>query len=188
MPRVLVLLLLLCLSCNEAFGTLPPYISETAGGYDVIFSSSTYSGWGSASAFDVNGDGYGDFIQANGLNHNLLFLGSANPPATVDIDTSSNVVVFYSSINFLGDNGVHGIGDFDKDGYDDLILAEHTHIFLLFGDPTWTGTVNLDNLSPAQIVDFQNGVVAAPAGDFDNYGYKDFVVGDKSYHRQEWYT
>jgi len=129
----------------------------------------------------VNGDGYGDFIQANGNSYNLLFLGAPNLASPVAIDTSPNIIKLYSSNTIIGSGGVYGIGDFNKDNYDDLLLAAQSDVFLVLGNPAWSGTVDLGSLSNTEIVDYSTGaftgIAGARAGDFDNDGYKDFLVG-----------
>lgn len=133
-----------------------------------------------SSAGDVNNDGYGDLI-----------VGS--PEGVVDGDTVGYAYV-YSGLNgetlhiFSGEMtndyfgySVASAGDVDNDGFDDLIVgaignsangsrAGRVYVFSgLTGDTlkTFTGRAKWE----------QFGLAVASAGDVDNDGYSDLIVG-----------
>ncbi|MFQ5512625.1 MAG: integrin alpha [Candidatus Krumholzibacteriia bacterium] len=169
--------------------TIPSWTAES----DQLFAN---FGWAVAGAGDVNNDGYDDVIvgavfldnpeQDEGQSR--VYLGgpgglSATPAWAVD---GNNV-----SANF--GHAVSGAGDVNNDGYDDVIVGAPRYfnpevregrafVYLgRIGGPstlaTWTGESNQDEAN--------FGWSVAGAGDVDNDGYDDIVVGAPFYGNGE---
>ena len=150
-----------------------------------------------ASAGDVNGDGYADFLigadGANGAGAAGLYLGSATPDATAWNAATSTKRIDLSTPE--GSNGsfgysVAGAGDINGDGYTDFLVGAPSassnsgaaHLYLGSAAPSaagWNGS------SPTGRIDLINpdgpsalfGSSAATAGDVNGDGFADFLVG-----------
>ncbi|MBN1677759.1 MAG: FG-GAP repeat protein [Candidatus Thermoplasmatota archaeon] len=158
----------------------------------------SYSGNSVASAGDVNGDGYDDVLVAfssydndqmdEGLVH--LYLGSASGPSAAPSWTSEG----NQSFAYYG-RSVASAGDVNNDGYDDVIIGAYYYdngednegsAFLYLGSssglsssPSWIGESNQK--------DAWFGGHVASAGDINNDGFDDVLVGAVGYDNPETY-
>jgi hypothetical protein len=151
-------------------------------------------GYSVASAGDVNGDGYADFlVGAYGADSNSgaahLYLGSATPsPADWNGGAHTGRI---DLVNLDGPSAIFGAsvastGDVNGDGYGDFVVgaskAGVVHLYLGSATPSATDlngatpAGRIDLAGPAGFAAFGNAV--ASAGDVNGDGYADFVVGD----------
>ncbi len=150
----------------------------------------------SISAGDVNNDGYDDIIvSAPGVpagdwrGETYVFLGSAEGVASCDLSAgcvADTTITGATDWAFLG-NSVSTAGDVNGDGYDDLIVGEpytlkgNAYVFL--GSATGIGDCNLsagcipDATITGAVADDSLGFSVSAAGDVDNDGYEDVIVG-----------
>ena len=143
-----------------------------------------------ASAGDVNGDGFDDVIigapVAGDDGKAYIYFGGTN------MDTVADVVIYghYSDVEY--ENGFFAIsvasaGDINGDGYDDVLIGspdyENDNI-----NPDYFGGVHLyyggrnmdatrDLLFYGKVYDDKFGRSVASAGDINNDGYSDIIVG-----------
>lgn len=152
------------------------------------------------SAGDVNGDGYSDIIVSapkydnNQTNGGMVFvwygsssgLGSPGTPANADWSVESSVD--YSDFG----NSVASAGDVNGDGYEDVIVGDDQYdnslggqgkVFVYYGSSSglstssdWTDEV-YDGVGGLEYY----GYSVSSAGDVNNDGYGDVIVGAKSY-------
>jgi hypothetical protein len=149
-----------------------------------------------ASAGDVNGDGYADFLVgaemlggSGGPGAAHLFLGEATPNASdyngataarrIDLPGPDPGIPAYGDV-------VRSVGDVDGDGYADFVVgagnANVAHIYFGSAAPSaadWGAAASarrIDVTSPDG-ASGQFGSAAAGAGDVNGDGYGDFLVG-----------
>jgi hypothetical protein len=172
---------------GSANGLSPSYAwMKEGGGSEESF------GWSVASAGDVNGDGYADVI-----------IGA--PWATYDEDHEGRVYVFYGSesglpdtANWTKESDVHwsglgvsvaSAGDVNNDGYGDVIIGhdfldnpevDEGRVYVFLGSAS--------GLANSPVWQYENnhagsglGESVASAGDVNNDGYDDVIVGGFRY-------
>jgi hypothetical protein len=153
-------------------------------------------GFSVASAGDVNGDGYADFlVGAYGTDSDAgaahLYLGAATPSATDWNGMAPKGRIDLRNLD--GSNAIFGssvasAGDANGDGYADFLVgaskAGVAHLYLGSATPSatdWNGgslTGRIDLASPDVFSAFGNSV--ANAGDVNGDGYADFLVGSNA--------
>ncbi|MFX0183760.1 MAG: integrin alpha [Candidatus Hodarchaeota archaeon] len=158
------------------------------------------SGWAVAGAGDVNKDGYDDIvIGANGdeeggndAGQTYLILGRPTNQWQRNIDLANANASFIGE-DFFDSSGssVAGVGDVNKDGYDDILIGASAdeeggvaagQTYLILGRPTnkWQMDMNLAEANASFIGENSSdysGTAVAGAGDVNNDGYNDIVIG-----------
>lgn len=151
-------------------------------------------GTSSATAGDVNGDGYDDIIASSDIGDGYccggqppvinLYYGSA-----AGLPTSPSWAVDGNELGIGNGSGVNTAGDVNGDGYDDIIFgsAGYSHpqsaegvIYVLTGGPAGMPGTTLwadDSNQPNAIL----GRSVSGAGDINGDGYDDFIAGAPNY-------
>ncbi len=184
------------------------FLSISLADADYIFEGDQYSeglGYQGASAGDVNGDGYDDFVLGASCNDvveecepsTYLVLGRADFGSSKNISLSNTGVLFYNDLETLASfTYATGAGDINADGYTDLIItvpyaysldgAEEAvgRVYLLFGsaDIESESGLYLSEMDLAFVGEHgDDGIymAAAGAGDTNGDGYDDILIGSK---------
>ncbi|HEY0113227.1 MAG TPA: tandem-95 repeat protein, partial [Allosphingosinicella sp.] len=159
-----------------------------------------------SSAGDINGDGYADIIVgaptapkiANGYQGKAyVIFGKAGGFGTVDLTTlngSNGFSVSYAQIGANVGKSVSSAGDFNGDGFDDLIVgapgkynanSPSGSAFVVFGKASGFGA-NVDTFTMANTAGFEikgaaiydeTGKSVSGLGDVNGDGYDDLIVG-----------
>ncbi len=126
-----------------------------------------------ASAGDVNNDGYLDIIVgAYGADKAYIYLGGRNPDTTPDLVLTDNDDSDYAEFGYT----VSGAGDVNGDNYDDVIVGNYntTSAYIYYGGSTLDATADVNLIYTGD----RFGVSVSSAGDVNNDGYADVIVGD----------
>jgi uncharacterized repeat protein (TIGR01451 family) len=160
-----------------------------------------YAGYAVSAAGDVNGDGYDDFLvgafgvdgggSCSEAGRAYLLLGRQAADWGQNVSLSNADVVFLSeNCNDTG-YAVAGVGDVNGDSYSDLLIGAHAaddsavnagKVYLVLGRATagWSHDFDLAN-ADASFVGEANGdragMALAGAGDVDQDGFADFLIG-----------
>ncbi len=142
-----------------------------------------------SNAGDVNKDGYDDVIVgANYYDSNrgraYVFLGkalmSSPPPADVIMTGENEGDKFGQSVAYAG--------DVNKDTYDDVIVGAWVYssstgrAYIYFGSASMSSTPSADVTITGETTYSNFGYSVSTAGDVDNDGYYDVIVGAQHYH------
>jgi hypothetical protein len=151
-----------------------------------------------ASAGDINGDGYADFlIGADGAGAAAgaayLYLGSAMPSATdwnIPMSTERVDLINPDDVGASFGSSVTSVGDVNDDGYADFLISARSAssvagaVHLYFGSSTAMAS-DWNGISPVRRIELISpdgagavfGSSVASAGDVNGDGYSDFLVG-----------
>ncbi|MBK9227381.1 MAG: FG-GAP repeat protein [Ignavibacteria bacterium] len=133
-------------------------------------------------AGDVNGDGYSDLIAGaftsnNGTGRAFIFYGGASMNTVPDVTITGEEIA-----DFLGQS-VTGVGDMNGDGYDDVLVGAYRNsetgqdagkAYLFYGGNSMNNIA--DNQFSGTYGSFLGNSLSS-AGDFNNDGYQDFIIG-----------
>jgi hypothetical protein len=144
---------------------------------DVILIGESYGdyfGRSVAGAGDLNNDGFDDVvIGSSGINDNIYIYFGGNP-----MDTTPDLILDIGVVSFVA---LSTAGDFNKDGYDDVIVGNRDGNNGFGTAQIFLGGINMDNTADITLSGYELnssfGSVVSSAGDINNDGFDDVVVG-----------
>ncbi len=161
-----------------------------------------WSGY-SVSSGDVNGDGYADvIIGAPWADHpsriysfkvgtTYVIFGSAAPPTTVDLNSTSADMTIYGDDDDDRSGYSVSSGDINGDGYDDVIIGAYFaspkgggnagQTYVIFGCNEPPATIDLDSVSADMTIYADDGGDesgrSVSSGDINGDGFDDVIIG-----------
>lgn len=154
-------------------------------------------GYRVASAGDINGDGFGDFL----VTESPLGPGEANPVRVLLhlggplLGPTPNFVLYETELSDFGISLSPCTGDVNGDGFSDIIIGIHNasanwfqgpgYVRVYFGGPAFDTTADVVLRGADVIMGGHNdhfGCSVASGGDVNGDGYDDIVVGAPGYN------
>jgi hypothetical protein len=165
--------------------TVDPTIGDVQDRFTASDTTGNYFGVDGAIVGDVDADGYDDVVvgahlddgRATNAGALYLYYGSSSG---VDTSTETKIVGPGSSA-YLGWS-VSGAGDIDGDGYDDIVgSGAGGAAYVHFSEDGSFSGANIDSVSPCGVY------AASAAGDLNDDGFGDLVVGCYTYQPSGYY-
>ena len=179
---VLTIALFIAAHAPSAASVSSRLLIDPAGADGDIFGSSV------ASAGDVNADGYDDVIigahfypSQSGQGRAYLFFGGPVMHLVADLDIPAPS----GGTGWFGIS-VAGAGDFNGDGYPDIIVGARNaappgKAFIYYGGPSLDATPDLTLIGEPPTTSSWFGNSVASAGDMNGDGFDDVIVGAPAY-------
>jgi Ca2+-binding RTX toxin-like protein len=176
-----------------------------AGGFKIVGDAAGDAAATIAGAGDVNNDGFDDIIvgapgAASGAGANsgaaYVIFGKASGFGTIDLGALAAADGFkiqgHGPNDILG-SSVASAGDINNDGFDDIVVGAPNgagNAYVIFGKASGFGTIDVFTLAPPDGFALigqtagggggafvpNAGTSVAPAGDFNNDGFADYLV------------
>ncbi len=163
-----------------------------------------YAGRSVSSAGDVNGDGYDDIlvgangqdIGGSGTGSAYIIYGSTSLASSIDLGDADVKLIGETSGDYAG-LPISSAGDVNNDGYDDILISAANQdaggsnsgaIYLIYGSTSLASSINLSDADVKLIGEEASddaGNSVSSAGDVNNDGYDDILIGAPSQNAGE---
>lgn len=158
---------------------------------DVIMTgvaTNNYFGSSVSSVGDLNNDGFDDVVVGSyGYSSNqgraYIYYGSSSMDNTVDLTLTGELINSYFG------NAVSGAGDVNNDGFDDIFIGAYGYNNSNGRSYIYLGATNMDNSIDVTMngekINSEYAYSVSGAGDVNNDGYDDIIVGSRGYNRYQ---
>jgi hypothetical protein len=186
--------------------TTSPYSVNAANSRTIIYTPESMAGdtpfgVSVSAAGDVNNDNFDDFvICAPGMNVGSIVRAGAcyliyggNNLQSLGMSSLANggIKITGTVANQFFGSVVRGVGDMNKDGYDDFLInsGDYSNVYLIYGGGSLTSFttgglfsgVTFPKPSTVKSKDYFGGALAS-AGDFNNDGFVDLMIGSAAHY------
>ncbi len=130
---------------------------------------------------DVNGDNFNDI----GINSYILF-GKSSNSAIVDLKDLDGTNGFkINNFDFEYLHNYNSYGDFNNDGFDDILLPLNQDIYILYGKTNWSPSVTLNLLTSSEALKVKvrsaSNYSLSFIGDVNSDSVDDIIIGTSKY-------
>lgn len=177
---------------GTSYGRITIYSGTAAGIYSTavatLYNGTSTMSFGSSvsAAGDLNHDGYADLVAGGYAYSSSQGLAQAYLGSSTGMNTTATRTL-YAPSPYSGSPSVNTAGDVNNDGYADVLIGNYNYssstgvVYAFLGSATGLGESADSTITGTTTYNYF-GENVSPAGDVDNDGYDDVLVGASDYN------